>query len=192
MNRCAWCSPNNPLMKAYHDNEWGIPVFEDHKLFEMLILEGAQAGLSWETILKKREAYQLAYDGFDPNTVANYDDTKQQELIENKGIVRNKLKIKASIKNAQIFCEIQKEHGSFSHFLWGFVDHQPILNEFESIQDVPVSTTLSDTISNKLKQKGMKFVGTTIIYAYLQAVGVVNDHTKECFKFKAALINNEQ
>jgi DNA-3-methyladenine glycosylase I len=191
MKRCEWCNPNNSIMKAYHDHEWGEPVFDDHKLFEMLILEGAQAGLSWETILKKREAYQLAYDNFDPNIVANYDDSKQRTLIENNGIVRNKLKVKASIKNAQIFCDIQKEYGSFSNFLWSFVNHKPVLNEFDSIRDVPVSTTLSDEISNILKQKGMKFVGTTIIYAYVQAVGVVNDHTRECFKFKSADTNNE-
>ncbi len=191
MKRCEWCSLDNNLMQAYHDHEWGEPVFDDHKLFEMLILEGAQAGLSWEIILKKREAYQLAYDGFDPHIVARYDDTKQLELIDNSGIIRNRLKIKASIKNAQVFCEIQKEYGSFSQFLWDFVDHQPILNEFETIQDVPVSTKLSDEISKKLILKGMKFVGSTIIYAYLQAVGVVNDHTKQCGKFKSVDINNE-
>lgn len=179
--RCAWLNVENPLYVAYHDDEWGIPVHDDTILFEMLILEGAQAGLSWETILKKRENYRIAFDGFDIKKVAAYDEVKIEALLQNEGIIRNRLKVKSAVKNAQAFIEIQKEFGSFDKYLWQFVNYEPILNHFASLSDVPTKTSLSDLISKDLKKRGMSFVGSTIIYAYLQAIGVVNDHTIDCF-----------
>ncbi|OJV66603.1 MAG: DNA-3-methyladenine glycosylase [Clostridiales bacterium 38-18] len=182
--RCAWLNLDNPLYVDYHDEEWGVPVHEDAKLFEMLILEGAQAGLSWETILKKRENYRNAFDGFDVEKISGYDDIKIEALLQNEGIVRNRLKVKSTVKNAQVFIAIQKEYGSFDKYLWQFVNNEPILNYFTSLSEVPAKTSLSDLISKDLKKRGMSFVGSTIIYAYLQAVGVVNDHTIDCFKRK--------
>lgn len=184
LSRCEWLNLENDLYVHYHDEEWGIPVHDDVKHFEMLILEGAQAGLSWETILKKRENYRVAYDGFDPAVVAQYGEDKFDALMQNAGIVRNKLKIRASIKNAQVFLEIQNAYGSFDAYIWEMVGGAPLINGFDSIDEVPSSTPLSDKISKDLKKRGMKFVGSTIIYAYMQAVGLVNDHTKVCYKYK--------
>lgn len=179
--RCAWVNLKNELYIQYHDEEWGLPIHNDIKLFEMLILEGAQAGLSWETVLKKRENYRQAFDNFDPKKIAQYDNRKQDELLQNKGIIRNKLKIKSAIQNAIVFLEIQKAFGSFDSYIWNFVDYKPIQNRVESSADVPANTKLSDEISKDLKKHGMNFVGSTIIYAYMQAVGMVNDHEISCF-----------
>jgi len=159
-------------------------MHDDQRLFEMLILEGAQAGLSWITILKKREAYRIAFDGFDPNIVALYDDAKIEELMLNEGIVRNRLKINAAILNAKLFLEVQKEYGSFDKFIWQYVDNEPIVGHFEKIEDVPATTPISDRISKDLKKMGFKFVGSTIIYAFMQATGMVNDHFVDCFVYK--------
>ncbi len=180
-NRCSWVNLNNPLSIAYHDNEWGVPCFDDNKLFEMLILESAQAGLSWETILNKRENYRLAFDNFNPNKIANYDEEKISELLQNSGIVRNKLKINSAIKNAKVFLQIQQEFGSFSTYLWQFVDNKAIKNCYKDYSKAPTKTPVSDIISQDLKKRGMNFVGSTIIYAYMQAVGLVNDHQVDCF-----------
>jgi DNA-3-methyladenine glycosylase I len=168
----------------YHDNEWGRPVHDDRKLFEMLILEGAQAGLSWETVLKKREAYRKAFDGFDPEKVALYGDAKKEELLKNAGIIRNRLKINAAIINAGLFLEIQKQYGSFDQFIWSYVDHKPIIGHWEKFEDMPLTTPVSDKISKDLKKMGFKFVGSTIIYSFMQAVGMVNDHLRACFAYK--------
>lgn len=180
MARCSWLDESDPLYVTYHDEEWGVPSFDDIYLFEMLILEGAQAGLSWKTVLHKRDGYREAFDGFDPKIVATYSEQKEQELLMNAGIIRNKLKVKSAIRNAKVFLEIQQEFGDFSKYLWGFVGGKPIVNEFKTLSEIPVSTALSDTISKDLKKRGMNFVGTTIVYAYLQAVGVVNDHLMDC------------
>ncbi len=182
MERCAWVNMQNELYVKYHDEEWGVPVHDDMKHFEMLILEGAQAGLSWETILKKRENYRKAFDGFNPKLIAAYNETKEQELLIDKGIVRNRLKIKSAVRNAKVFLEIQKEFGSFDAYIWDFVNGEAIQNDFESLKELPAKTELSDTISKDLKKRGMNFVGSTIIYAYMQAIGLVNDHTNNCFK----------
>ena len=184
MKRCDWVPEDNPLYQKYHDDEWGQPVHDDRKLFEMLILEGAQAGLSWSTILKKRENYRKAFDRFDFNKVAKYNESKTQSLLKDEGIVRNRLKIRSAIRNAKVFIEIRKEFGSFDRYLWSFVESGPIKNRFKSLKDLPAKTDLSDRISKDLKKRGMNFVGSTIIYAYLQAVGVVNDHQVGCYKFK--------
>lgn len=180
--RCAWANPNNPLYLAYHDEEWGVPVHDDRKLFEMLILEGAQAGLSWETILNKRSRYRQVFDGFDPERVAAYGESKIAELLGDAGIVRNRLKVRSAVANARVFLDIQRESGSFSAWLWAFVDHTPVQNRWKSLSEVPVRTELSDIISKDLKKRGMSFVGSTIIYAWLQAIGVVNDHVCDCFR----------
>lgn len=182
-NRCAWVNLENSTYVTYHDEVWGEAVFDDRLLFEMLILEGAQAGLSWETILNKQKNYEKAFDNFDPVKVASYDQVKIDELMSNQGIVRNRRKIESAIRNAKVFLKIQQDFGSFANYLWSYVNHQPIKNHYQSIHDVPTSTNLSDEISKDLKKKGMNFVGTTIIYAYLQAVGVVNDHSIDCFKY---------
>ncbi len=179
--RCNWANPNNELYLKYHDEEWGVPVYDDTVLFEFLILEWAQAGLSWETVLKKRENYRTAFDQFDYEKIALYDEKKVQELLWNEWIIRNKLKINSAIKNAIAFIEIRKEYGSFSEYLWNYVDGKQIVNTPKTLSDVPVSTELSDAISKDLKKKGMSFVGTTIMYAYLQAVGIVDDHVVDCF-----------
>ncbi len=179
--RCSWVKLDNPLYVAYHDKEWGIPCFDDQKLFEMLILESAQAGLSWETILNKRENYRKAFDGFDPQKIAKYNNNKVSKLLQNTGIVKNRLKINSAIRNAKVFLEIQKEFGSFSDYLWAFTNHKVIKNNFEDYTKVPTKTKLSDKISKDLKNRGMNFVGSTIIYAYMQAIGMVNDHETHCF-----------
>ncbi|WP_347173693.1 DNA-3-methyladenine glycosylase I [Polaribacter uvawellassae] len=178
--RCFWVN-NDPLYIEYHDNEWGKPVFDDETLFEFLILESFQAGLSWITILKKRENFRKAFDNFDYKKIANYQQDKFDELLVNEGIIRNKLKIKSAITNAQLFLEIQKEFGSFSKFIWKYVDGKPIKNSFKTREEVPAKTALSDAISKELKKRGFKFVGSTIIYAFMQATGIVNDHTTDCF-----------
>lgn len=185
-NRCEWCLKDD-LYQNYHDQEWGVPVYNDRVLFEFLILEGVQAGLSWHTVLKKRENYRKAYDDFDPGKVAAYDDQKVTELLQNEGLVRNKLKIAASITNAQRFLEVQKEFGSFSNYIWSFVNHQPIINRFKSLKEVPATTALSDQISKDLKKRGFKFVGSTIVYAHMQATGMVNDHVEGCFRHREVL-----
>ncbi len=183
-NRCAWVNLNNDLYIQYHDEQWGVPVFDDKILFEMLILEGAQAGLSWITILKKRENYRKAFDNFDPEKIAKYDEKKEEELLHNTGIVRNRLKIKSAIKNAKAFLEIQREFGSFSGYIWKFTDNRPIENHFKSTSEVPAKTELSDRISRDLKKRGMSFVGSTIVYAFMQSVGMVNDHEMGCFRYR--------
>ncbi len=180
MNRCEWA--RDGIMVQYHDSEWGIPVHNDRKLFEMLILEGAQAGLSWSTILKRRKTYRKAFDNFDPKIVSKYSQKDIARLLSDEGIIRNKLKIKSAISNAKQFIIIQKEFGSFDKYIWGFVDDTPIKTNFTKLSDIPPSTILSDRISADLKKRGFSFVGTTIVYAFMQAVGITNDHTKNCFK----------
>ncbi len=180
MQRCAWVT-DDEIYKKYHDEEWGRPVHDDRKLFEFLVLEGAQAGLSWLTVLKKREHYKKVFDGFNPEKVANYDDKKIQALLNDTGIIRNKLKMNSAVRNAKVFLKIQQEFGSFDAYIWGFVDGQPILNHFKTIEEVPAKTALSDRISKDLQKRGMNFVGSTIVYAYMQAIGMVNDHTLDCF-----------
>lgn len=180
-SRCLWCG-EDPLYMAYHDTEWGIPVYKDRLLFEFLLLETFQAGLSWITILRKRENFRKAFDQFDYSKIAGYDEDKFNELITDKGIVRNKLKIRGSIINAREFINLQKEYGSFSDYIWGFVDKQPIENQFTSHDQIPANTNLSDKISKDLKKRGFKFVGTTVVYAFMQATGMVNDHVTSCFR----------
>ncbi|QXP72689.1 DNA-3-methyladenine glycosylase I [Tenacibaculum sp. HL-MS23] len=179
--RCFWVS-DDPLYIAYHDKEWGVTVYDDKALFEFLILETFQAGLSWITILKKRENFRLAFDDFDYKKIAVYNEDKYNELLQNVGIIRNKLKIKSAISNAKLFMEVQKEFGSFSKYIWGFVDGKPIKNTFDKREDVPATSALSDKISKDLKKRGFKFVGSTVMYAYMQATGMVNDHTTDCFR----------
>lgn len=176
--RCSWATTD--LYKEYHDKEWGIPVHDDDKLFEMLILEGMQAGLSWLTILNKREAFREAFDHFDCRKVALYDEAKIESLMKNEKIVRNRLKIQSAVTNARQFIKIQEEYGSFDAYLWAYVNNEPIRNHFSTEAEVPASTPLSDRISKDLKKRGFKFVGSTIVYAYMQAVGIVNDHVKGC------------
>ena len=182
-NRCFWVS-TDPLYIEYHDKEWGVPVYDDATLFEFLLLETFQAGLSWITILKKRENFREAFNDFDYKVIANYTDNKYDELILNKGIVRHKLKVKSAITNAQLFMEVQKEFGSFSKYIWGFTDGKPVINVFKTKEEVPATTVLSDEISKALKKRGFKFVGSTIVYAFMQAIGMVNDHTTDCFRYK--------
>lgn len=184
------CFGNTPVYIDYHDNEWGRPVHDDRKLFEMLILEGAQAGLSWITVLRKREAYREAFDGFDPAKVALYDDAKIEGLMANAGIIRNRLKIGAAVINAKLFLEIIEKHGSFDKFIWSYVNHTPVIGHWENIGDVPITTEISDRISKDLKKMGFKFVGSTIIYSFMQAVGMVNDHLKTCCVYKDILDAN--
>lgn len=180
--RCNWAG-TDPEYVRYHDEEWGVPVHDDTTHFEFLILEGAQAGLSWITILKRRDGYRKAYDDFNPVKVAEYDEGKIQSLIQDKGIIRNKLKVRASVKNARAFLEIQKEFGSFDKYIWSFVDNNPIVNRPKTASDVPATSSLSDKVSRDLRQRGMSFVGSTIIYAHLQATGIINDHTIDCFRY---------
>jgi DNA-3-methyladenine glycosylase I len=177
--RCQWA--RNELAIAYHDAEWGRPVHDDRTLFEFLILEGAQAGLSWDTILKKRDNYRAALDGFDPARIARYDAKKFASLMANEGIVRNRLKIESTIDNAKAFLKVQKEHGSFDRYIWGFVGGEPLINNWRSLKDVPASTVDSDAMSEDLRKRGFRFVGSTICYAFMQACGLVNDHTLGCF-----------
>jgi DNA-3-methyladenine glycosylase I len=182
-NRCAWCEKDD-LYRNYHDNEWGKPVYDDATLFEFLILETFQAGLSWHTILKKRENFKKAFDKFDVKKIAAYNDKKLQILIEDTGIIRNQLKIKSAVSNAQAFIKIQEEFGSFSKYIWAFVNGEPIDNKPKTLNDVPATTLLSDTLSKDLKKRGFKFVGSTVIYAHMQATGMVNDHLQDCFTRK--------
>jgi len=182
--RCGWLNLTKQYYVSYHDKDWGVPVHDDKKLFEFLILEGAQAGLSWNTILKKRENYRKAFDNWNYNKIAKYASEKEQELLQNAGIVRNKLKIRSTIKNAQVFIEIQKEFGSFNKYIWDFVNNKQIVNGFERMKDIPSRTDISDKISKDLKRRGMNFVGSTIIYAFMQAIGMVNDHQIDCFRYK--------
>jgi DNA-3-methyladenine glycosylase I len=180
--RCNWCG-DDPLYVAYHDKEWGIPVYDDETLFQFLILETFQAGLSWITILRKRENFREALDNFDYKKIAGYDEVKFEELMQNSGIIRNKLKIKATISNASAFMKVQKEFGSFSTYIWQFVNNKPIKNHWNNLSEVPATTALSDKISKDLKKRGFKFVGSTVMYAHMQATGMVNDHLTSCFKY---------
>ncbi|WMJ22210.1 DNA-3-methyladenine glycosylase I [Paludicola sp. MB14-C6] len=180
--RCSWVG-NTPLFIDYHDKEWGQPVHDDMKLFEMLILEGMQAGLTWITVLNKREAFREAFDGFDPNKVSLYNDVKIQELMANEKIIRNRLKINAAVSNAKAFLRVIEEYGSFDKFIWSYVDYTPIIGRWEKHNDMPTRTPLSDDISKDLKKMGFKFVGSTIVYAFMQATGLVNDHIMECFVY---------
>jgi DNA-3-methyladenine glycosylase I len=182
MQRCAWA--RNPLAIAYHDREWGVPVRNERKLFEFLILEGAQAGLSWDTILRKRAAYRKAYLGFDAKKVARFDARKKRALLADAGIVRNRAKIEASVVNAKCFLALQEEFGSFARYAWGFVGGKPVVSRRRALSAVPARTDLSDALSKDLKKRGFKFVGSTIMYAFMQAVGMVNDHTTDCFRWK--------
>jgi DNA-3-methyladenine glycosylase I len=180
MQRCPWAKTE--LYVQYHDTEWGVPVHDDRLLFEFLILEGAQAGLSWETILKKRENYRAAFDQFDPAVVARYGQKKRESLLSDAGIVRNRLKIEAAIQNAKMFLSVKDEVGSFDKYVWGFVTHEPKQNAWKSLKEVPAKTPESDALSKDLQRRGFKFVGSTICYAFMQAVGMVNDHLVECFR----------
>lgn len=182
--RCAWAAEASPLYRQYHDKEWGVPVHADRKLFEFLILEGAQAGLSWSTILNKRANYRRAYDRFDARKIAGYNAAKVRRLLGDSGIVRNRLKVRASILNARAFLRVQKEFGSFDRYLWQFVGGQPIQNRRRRLRDIPARTKASDAMSKDLKKRGFKFVGSTICYALMQAVGMVNDHTLDCFRHR--------
>jgi DNA-3-methyladenine glycosylase I len=180
MKRCGWA--RSPAMIEYHDREWGVPVHDDRVLFEFITLEGAQAGLSWETILRKREAYREAFAGFDPARVARFTAARRARLMQDPGIVRNRLKIDSTVTNAAAFLKIQREFGSFDQFLWGFVGGEPRRNRFRTSKQIPARTELSDALSKELKRRGFRFVGTTICYAFMQAVGIVNDHTLDCFR----------
>lgn len=182
--RCTWVT-EDPLYIAYHDEEWGVPLHDDRALFEFLILEGAQAGLSWLTVLRKREAYREAFAGFDPEKVARFTPRKIERLLENPGIIRNRLKVHSAVTNARAFLKVQEEFGSFDRFIWDFVDGKPIQNRWGSDAELPAKTPLSDRISKELKRRGFKFVGSTICYAHMQATGMVNDHTTDCFRYGA-------
>ncbi len=182
LNRCSWAG-SDPLYVAYHDQEWGVPVHDDHLLFEFLILEGMQAGLSWAIILKKRDNFRRAFDGFDPQRVAQYGDEKVAALLADPGIVRNRLKIFAAIRNARSFLEIQSEYGSFDAYIWQFVGGKPKVNAWRNLTEIPASTPESDAMSKDLARRGFKFVGSTICYAFMQAVGMVNDHTVDCYRY---------
>lgn len=181
-HRCGWCL-GDPLYETYHDTEWGVPVKDDSTLFEFLILETFQAGLSWITVLRKRENFREAFDNFDYNKIAQYNQTKIDSLLQNPGIIRNKLKVNATVSNARAFMATQKEFGSFSKYIWDFVNGNPIKNEWENYRDAPATTELSDIISKDLKKRGFKFVGSTVIYAHMQATGMVNDHEVNCFRY---------
>ena len=181
-HRCGWCL-GDPLYQAYHDTEWGVPVKDDPTFFEFLVLETFQAGLSWITVLRKREHFRKVFDQFDYQKIANYDSTKIQALLEDTGIIRNKLKVNAAVSNAKVFMEVQKEFGSFSTYIWGFVDGKPIKNKWQHHKEAPATTPLSDTISKDLKKRGFKFVGSTVVYAFMQATGIVNDHEVNCFRY---------
>ncbi|MCT8977765.1 DNA-3-methyladenine glycosylase I [Clostridium sp. CX1] len=183
MERCSWCG-TDPIYIKYHDEEWGVPVHDERKHFEFLVLESAQAGLSWITILRKRENYRKAYDNFAPEKVALYSEEKINELLENQGIIRNRRKIEASVNNAQMFLKIQEEFGSFDNYIWKFVDYNPIVNHWESLSEVPASSELSDRVSKDLKRRGFKFLGSIIVYSHLQATGIINDHITGCFRHK--------
>lgn len=182
LKRCEWCV-GDPLYEAYHDEEWGVPVYDDDTLFEFLVLETFQAGLSWITILRKRENFRKAFDGFDYKRIANYTEEKIQELLLDAGIIRNKLKVRATVTNAQQFIKVQEEFGSFSKYIWGFVDGKPIQNEVKDYKNAPPTTEISDALSKDLKKRGFKFVGSTVMYAHMQATGMINDHEVDCFRY---------
>lgn len=184
--RCAWCG-SDPLYVKYHDTEWGVPLHDDRLLFEFLILEGAQAGLSWLTVLRKREGYRAAFDGFDPEKIARYGDDKIAELLQNPAIIRNRAKIHAAIVNAQAFLNVQQAFGSFDAYIWQFVDGKPIVNAWRTLSELPAKTPLAEAISKDLKARGFKFVGATIVYAHMQATGMVNDHVVDCFRYREVL-----
>jgi len=180
--RCAW-GEGDPLYQNYHDEEWGVPIHDDRKLFEFLVLEGMQAGLSWHIILKKRENFRAAFDNFNPEKVAAYGEKKIDQLLRNEGIIRNRMKIESSIQNAKAFCEVQREYGSFDSFIWQFVGGKPKRNAWETLHDIPAKTRESEAMSRALKNLGFTFVGSTICYAFMQAVGMVNDHVMDCFRY---------
>jgi DNA-3-methyladenine glycosylase I len=180
--RCPWVDLSKPDYVHYHDIEWGVPIHEDRLLFEFLVLESAQAGLSWYTVLRKRENYRAAFDGFDPEKVAQYDDQKVESLLQNPGIIRNRLKVLAAVNNAQKFLAVQAEFGSFDAYVWRFVEGQPVINELQALADYPATSTASDALSKDLRDRGFKFLGSTICYAHMQATGMVNDHTLSCFR----------
>ena len=180
--KCGWCV-GDPLYESYHDNEWGVPLYDDGILFEFLMLETFQAGLSWITVLRKRENFRRAFEGFDYKKIAQYKEPKFEELLQDAGIIRNKLKIKATISNAIAFMKIQQEFGSFSSYIWSFTNDKPLKNKWESLNEIPATTELSDAISKDLKKRGFKFVGSTVLYAHMQATGMVNDHVKDCFRY---------
>ena len=182
MKRCDW--PKNELAIAYHDAEWGVPLHDDQKLFEFLVLEGAQAGLSWDTILRKREAYREAFDNFDVTRVALYTERKIAQLLQNEGIIRNRLKVNSAVTNAKVFLKVQKEFGSFDKYIWSFVGGKPIVNKWSESSQIPATSNVSDRVSKDMKQRGFSFVGSTIIYAHMQATGMVNDHLVSCFRYK--------
>lgn len=181
--RCPWPG-DDPLYRRYHDREWGVPVYNDRRLFEFLVLEGAQAGLSWITILRKRPAYRAAFNGFDFNKIARYGERKIRSLLQNAGIVRNELKIRSAVHNARTFIELRQEHGTFSRYTWDFIGGKPLQNRWKFLKEIPASTPLSDALASDLKQRGFKFFGTTICYAHMQAVGMVNDHLVSCFRYQ--------
>ena len=181
--RCDWCI-SSQLYIDYHDNEWGVPVHDDREIFEFLVLESAQAGLSWETVLKKRENYRKAFSYFDPEKISRYDNKKIEALLGNKGIIRNRLKIVSAINNAKIFLDVQDKFGSFDKYIWQFVDERPIINRYKSVQEIPANTKESDAMSKDLKKWGFKFVGPTICYAHMQATGMVNDHLVDCYRYR--------
>lgn len=191
MQRCGWANLNEPLYVQYHDEEWGLPCHDDQRLFEMLLLEGAQAGLSWITILKKRANYRAAFDQFDPVKIAAYDAAKIAELMANAGIIRNKLKINAFITNARMYLKTQAEFGTFDRYIWSFVGGKPKVNAWKSLKEVPPETAESRAMSKDLLKRGFKFVGPTICYAYMQATGMVNDHITDCFRYEAVTVNND-
>lgn len=180
--RCGWAK--NELAIEYHDKEWGVPVHDDRTLYEFLILEGAQAGLSWDTVLKKRDEYRKAFDNFNVKKVAKYDDSKCAELLLNPGIIRNRLKIESAVRNANAFIAVQKEFGSFDKYIWGFVGSKPLVNKRKTLSDIPATSDISDALSKDLKKRGFNFIGSTIMYAFMQATGMVNDHVSDCFRYK--------
>ena len=187
--RCRWSLGDDISYRSYHDEEWGVPLHDDRKLFEFLVLEGAQAGLSWITVLKKRPAYRLAFDDFDFTRVAGYDESKVNALLENPAIIRNKLKIRSAIRNARAFIKVREEFGTFNDYIWDFVDGRPIQNAWQQGSEIPAETPLSNIISRDLKRRGFNFVGPTIVYAHMQATGMVNDHTTDCFRYEEVKIN---
>ncbi len=182
--RCAWVAPGDTLYETYHDTEWGVPVFNDRKIFEFLVLESAQAGLSWITVLRKRENYRKAFAGFDPKRIAKFNAKHVIQLLNNPGIIRNRMKVEAAINNAKHFLEIQEEFGTFSKYIWGFVGGKPIRNRWKKISDLPPKTEMAEILSQDLKRRGFKFLGPTIVYAHMQATGMVNDHTIDCFRYR--------
>ena len=188
VKRCKWADSND-LMKAYHDKEWGTPEHDEKNLYELLILEGMQAGLSWNTVLQKRNNFRKAFDNFDYNKIVRYEENKIEELMQNKGIIRNRLKIQSVITNAKSFINVQEEFGSFNKYIWNFVDNIPVHNSWKNLEDLPPNTELSNRISKDMKKRGFKFIGTTIIYSFLQAIGVINDHMIDCFRYKE-LVNS--